>query len=864
MTRSTLVLLAIPLLLNGSSREQLFEQQALELEIGWALITNLAEGGGHTAQFTIRNTGSVALTPENWELYWNMAPRGIKAESITAPVTIEWISGDFYVMKPKSGFRLPPGAGIEITYGGTGPVIKESDAPLGLYTLLYDADGSYEAFRVRDYAIAPFERPEQINRHARDREPIPTAAWLFDQHSIITDLPDEEVQLVVPSPRSITTARGQFAINSATAVTYEPGLESEARLLAGFVNEILIRPVAPREAPSGGANAIHLRRRDVPVPGSYELRISPAEGVVISGDPSGVFYGSQSLKALIPADRLGRKSEAIPLPALTIKDSPAFSYRGMHLDIGRNFHSIATVKRLIDAMAFYKLNKLHINLTEDEGWRIEIRGLPELTQVGAFRGHTLDEADHLHPSYGSGPFPDPRQGYGSGFYSRAEYVDLIRYAGARYIEIIPEVNVPGHSRAAVKAMEHRYRALMAQGREADAERYRLVDPDDESEYRSAQWYTDNVISVCRESAFTFLAAVIDDLIAMHAEAGFPLATFHTGGDEVPRGAWSHSPLCAEYLKEHPEIDNPKNLQKAYFKRIVEYLDTKGVRAAGWEEIAMNFREDGSWTPNDEFASSRVIPYIWNSLWGAEDLGNRLANAGYPVVLCNVTNFYFDLAYNKDPREPGLYWGGFVNTRDAFEFVPYDLFKSIKTTPNGDPYTDQDFAGKEVLTAAGRGNILGLQAQLWSETLKGREMLEYYYLPKMLGLAERAWYGQADWADIDDRQDRDRAVDAAWNAFANAVGTRELPRLDRLNGGYGYRLAPPGARVDGDQLVVNTAYPDMVVRYTTDGSDPTADSPVYSGPLTIDFDVIKLSTFDSRGRSSLPTVIRCANGRCIIA
>jgi hexosaminidase len=172
-----------------------------------------------------------------------------------------------------------------------------------------------------------------------------------------------------------------------------------------------------------------------------------------------------------------------------------------------------------------------------------------------------------------------------------------------------------------------------------------------------------------------------------------------------------------------------------------------------------------------------------------------------------------------------------------------------------PYTDRDFVGKETLTADGRGNVLGMQAQLWSETLRGPDMLEYYYLPKMLGLVERAWVGQAAWGDIADRARRNAAVDAAWNAFANVLGRREFPRLDRLYGGYNYRLAPPGARVVDDRLVVNTAYPGMTVRYATDGSDPSADSPVYAAPLDITFDIVKLSTFDSRERASLPTVVR---------
>ncbi len=844
LTAASLVLVCMPDTPN----------QSLDLQVRWNLQTNFAPGGGYSAEFTIRNNSDIELTADNWEMYWSMMPREVTPGSMTAPVDIKWISGDFYVMKPTEEFSLPPGEEVVITYSGSYAVIKETDGPSGLYSLLYEPDGSYGLHPVSDYSIIPFTGPDQINRDAGDVEPIPTAEWLFDQHSIISELPRDELQLVIPKPRAFTRGDGHFEIGSGTSVSYEPGLESEATQLAAFLSEILTSPVATNEFSTPAEAGIRLQTRQVATPGSHELEISATGGITISGDKSGVFYGSQSLKALISSDDLGRKNESIRVPAVRVEDSPAFGYRGMHLDVARNFHSIGAVKHLLDAMAFYKLNRLHLHLTEDEGWRIEIEELPELTLVGAFRGHTTDDSEYLQPSYGSGPFPDPDVGYGSGYYSREQYVDLLQYAWERHIEVIPEINVPGHSRAAIKAMENRYRRFMEEDEIAEAERYRLIDPDDTSEYLSAQWYTDNVISVCRESAYDFVTTVIDDVIEMHAEAGVPLAMIHTGGDEVPTGVWTDSPMCAEYMDNHPEIDNPKNLQKVFFKRISEYLSSKGLQTGGWEEIAMNFRADGSWTPNDEFANSDVVPYIWNSIWGAEDLGNRLANAGYPVVLCNVTSFYFDFAYNKDPREPGLYWGGFINTRDAFEFVPYDVFKSIKTAANGVPYTDGDFVGKERLTAAGRDNIMGLQAQLWSETLKGQDMLEYYYLPKMLGLAERAWYGQAEWGNIADREERNDAEDAAWNAFANAVGGIELPRLDRLNGGYNYRLAPPGARVENGRLVVNTAYPGMVVRYTTDGSDPTSDSPVYSGPLDITSDTIKLSTFDSRGRSSLPTVI----------
>ncbi|MCH7775710.1 MAG: carbohydate-binding domain-containing protein, partial [Gemmatimonadetes bacterium] len=190
--------------------------ETLDLQVRWNLETNFAEGGGHRAQFTIRNNSDIELTSANWEMYWNMAPRTVKPGSITAPVTIEWINGDFYVMKPKDDFRLPPGAQIEIAYNGTSAMIKESDAPSGLYSLLHDEDGSYELYPVRDYSIAPFAGPDQINRHQGDEEPIPTAEWLFDNHSRITELPEGQLELIVPKPRSVTLEEGHFEINSNT------------------------------------------------------------------------------------------------------------------------------------------------------------------------------------------------------------------------------------------------------------------------------------------------------------------------------------------------------------------------------------------------------------------------------------------------------------------------------------------------------------------------------------------------------------------------------------------------------------------------------------------------------------------------
>jgi hexosaminidase len=298
---------------------------------------------------------------------------------------------------------------------------------------------------------------------------------------------------------------------------------------------------------------------------------------------------------------------------------------------------------------------------------------------------------------------------------------------------------------------------------------------------------------------------------------------------------------------HPEIQEAKNLQSYFFGRLVDLIGQKELMIGGWEEVAMIFREDGSWVASEEFTGKNVIPYVWNSIWGNQDLGYRLANSGYPIIMCNVDNYYFDLAYNKHPEEPGLYWGGFVDTRDGFEFILFDLYKSMTVDPMGIPYDpERDFRNMEHLKPEARKNILGLQGELWSETIKGEEMLEYYYLPKLLGLAQRAWQGQADWGLISDKNRRMEMVDEEWNIFANTVGQREFPRLDYLFGGFNYRIPVPGARIINGKLEANLAYPGMIVRYTLDGSEPGENSEIYTEPVEVTGSV-NLRAFNTKGR-----------------
>ena len=568
---------------------------------------------------------------------------------------------------------------------------------------------------------------------------------------------------------------------------------------------------------------------------------------ITGGDASGVFYGLQSLLALIPADAYLKTTARVPLGFVQIEDAPRFPFRGLHMDVSRNFQTKETILRYLDLLAFYKVNHFLFYTTEDEGWRLEIEGLPELTQVGAQREHTSGkDTPVLHPAYGSGPKAYQEGKYGSGYYTKADFIEILKYARERHIKVIPEVNLPGHARAAIKAMESRYQRLMKEGKEAEANEYRLIDPDDKSEYLSAQGYTDNVVSVGRESTYHFYEKVVDEITKMYKEAGVPMDVMHAGGDEVPDGVWTKSPLADKVMKANPDIKDPKNLQAYFFRNLVKRLQKRNLIVHGWEEAVLLKTGDGSYQANPEFVGGKVVPYIWNNLFDF-DLGYRLANAGYPVVLCNVSNFYFDIAYNNDPKEPGLYWAGFVDTKSNWTFAPYDMFKTTYKTAMGKPL-DKEFMGKVRLKPEARKNIIGIESQIWSETIKGRDMIEYYTLPKFLGFAESAWAPARPWETIENRQAREKSIAEGWNIFVNTLASKELPRLSHINGGYNYRLPLPGAIIENGLLKANVEYPGLAIRYTTDGSEPTAQSAAYTAPVKVAGSV-KLKSFDAANRSS---------------
>lgn len=839
---SGLLLLLLTLSLPACQREA----STAPLKVTWKLEKNYAlnKQDAHETTFTLTNTSGATLGG-NWALYWNQAPRVIIGVDSSAKAAIRNINGDLYEMKALPGFALGPGQSAAIKVLSEGWMIKEADAPVGLYQVFRE-NGEDVIRPLTDYTVEKFSEPAQLNRSREDAEPIPTAEHLYGENQKLSLLPTEQLYLFIPSPVSARPETGSFSFTGDVSVAAAGELEKEAGFLIAALNaQYQVRASLSKREDAKAAIRLSLDET-LEKAESYRLNISERAIGIAGKDAAGVFYGIQSLLALIRGNGGGAFA-----PAYEIVDYPAFAYRGFHIDVGRNFQSKETILRVLDLLARYKANKLLLYVTEDEGWRLEIEELPELTLVGARRGHTLNDSLFLQPAYGSGPDPDDPKSFGNGYYSRADFKEIIRYAHDRHIEVIPSANLPAHARAAIKAMEYRYHRLMAEGQAEEAQRYRLIDPDDASAYRSAQFYTDNVACVCQDQAYDFYETVLDDIIEMYGEAGVPLRMIHTGGDEVPSGAWAGSPVCRKYLAAHPEIKGPQNLQAHFFDRLTKMIAGKGLQSGGWEEVVMDYDENGNWVVNTAYTGRQVYPYIWNNLWGQQDLGYRIANRGYPVILCPVTNFYFDLAYDKDPREPGLYWAGFNDTRDAFDCIPGNLFLSTKEDDMGRPFDPEtDFAGMERLRPAGRKNIIGLQSQLWSETVRGREMLEHYILPKLPGFAQRAWQGDPAWAQEGDPAQRAALAQAGWNRFANTLVQRELPHLDQLNGGYNYRIPAPGMLVKEDSVYMNTAYPGFEIRYTTDGKEPNGSSPKYDGPFKAEGKTVVARCFNAQGRSGL--------------
>ena len=488
------------------------------------------------------------------------------------------------------------------------------------------------------------------------------------------------------------------------------------------------------------------------VPGWYRIRIDGKVSIE-AGDADGAWYAGVTLA------NLRRNAGGQAVQNMTIEDWPDMPYRAIMLDVSRNFTTKDNIMKLIDLMAHYKASALHLHVGDDEGWRLEIDGLPELTSYGSRRDFpvlnedgSVSEPECLEPAFGDQ--------LGSGYYTKADFIEILRYAAERHIDVIPEFDMPGHSRAAIKSMEKRAAVT--------GEKCLLTDPDDTSVYNSAQDFNDCALDVALPAVYDFVAKVFDSTIALYKEAGVALPCIHVGGDEVPEGAWTGSPSCKKLMAEQGMTD-VEQLKDYFVSHVLDIAEARGVKLAGWQELAQHLAP----ATLARLQKNLYFVNMWRNSRGTDELPYQFANEGTNVVLSSSSNLYYDLAYNYGKLERGHSWAGFLDERRGFSYLPFNVYKSVRW----DDYCrmrdiSKADAGKTVLKKGSESHILGMSGQLWSETLRSFDHVTYYLFPKAAPLFERAWNSRPSWENTSVSDDPAFMKD--FDKFFSIVVNHEYP------------------------------------------------------------------------------------------
>ncbi|MCU8463087.1 family 20 glycosylhydrolase [Vibrio vulnificus] len=526
------------------------------------------------------------------------------------------------------------------------------------------SDGLNEAF------VEYHHEGEQVRSNV-DVTPIVLASPYRERETIAPTL--ASAYSLLPKANALHVDAGHFSLTPSSAITCQSALaDSAVTWLMDEVARLHQFKLATSEA-----GEIVYRSNPTLDEGAYQLKISQEQVRVEAGSSSGFVHATASLLQLLDYNSITQEAQ---LACCSISDCPRFRYRGMMLDCSRHFHSVEQVKRLINLLAHYKFNTFHWHLTDDEGWRVEIKAFPALTEIGAWRG--VDEA--IEPQY-----THISQRYG-GFYSQEEIKEVVAYAAQRSIMVIPEIDVPGHCRAAIKSLPEM-----------------LVEVEDDTVYRSIQNYSDNVLNPGLSTTYQFLDRVLEEIAQL-----FPAPYVHIGADEVPHGVWSNSPSCQALMKQHGYQDY-KELQGHLLRHAEQKLRSLGKRMLGWEEAQHG----------DKVSKDTVI-YSWLS----EDAAVNCARQGFDVVLQPAQTTYLDMTQDYAPEEPGVDWANPLPLEKAYNYEP------LANIPADDPIHKR---------------IWGIQTALWCEIINNPERMDYMVFPRIIALAEACWTQKEhrDWNDF---------------------------------------------------------------------------------------------------------------------
>jgi hexosaminidase len=563
---------------------------------------------------------------------------------------------NFHEFSPPEGFSVKPGGSWHFTVEGltNGPKHVTAGIKSSYLTL---ADGRHVPVSFGDLMLDGAdcgELPELLPK-GEVMEPYALLPW-----PLSLSLRPEEVPPVALYP---------------AAGSGPEDIRAVAKVLALYQRLFPTDNVPFTLQPAQGGRKIRFQAESSIMPAAYELRFTAGEIILASDDAAGRFYGLVSLAQLLHGAR--RDAETFQFPVFgDIADQPRYDWRGCHLDVSRQFYPVADIERLIDILAWNRLNIFHWHLTDDEAWRLEIKAFPELTEIGAWRGP--DEV--LVPQLGDGA--EPRSGY----YSQDDVRRIVAHAGALHVEVVPEIDIPGHSTAALFSLPQ-----LVDGQEA---------PDG---YRSVQGYANNALNPAIEFTYEFLGRVFDEMVAL-----FPSEYIHIGGDEVAHGAWLASPLCRALI-EREKLADTAELQSYFLRRVKAMLSERGKKLAGWNEVSHGGGVEREGT--------------LLMAWEKAEIGVELAGEGYDVIMTPAQAYYLDMAQAEAWGEPGASWAGFTPPEKTYAYeaegeLPEEL----------------------------RDRVRGIQACIWGENFVSRAYFNRLVFPRLPAVAEAAWTISArkDW------------------------------------------------------------------------------------------------------------------------
>ncbi len=561
---------------------------------------------------------------------------------------------------------------------------------------------------------------------------------------------------IIPMPKELTTQQGEFVLSPKTTLVASG---KEAMTIAKFFQAKMQASTGlPLAVKSSGASqsiklSINPKLKELGKEG-YTLVSSPKGVEVVGVSAEGLFWGMQSLMQLLPAEIEAKtkvKDVRWAVPAVTIKDEPAFPYRGMHLDPSRQFATVDEVKRHIDVISLFKINKLHWHLTEDQGWRIEIKKYPRLTSVGSVRKPSSMAATN-------------------GFYTQEQVKDIVAYAKARHVDVIPEIEMPGHAMGAIVA----YPELACNPKTQKGSDYQV---------RELWGVEQDVLCAGNDKVFAFLQDVIDEVAPL-----FPSEYFHIGGDECPKIRWKKCPKCQARIKAEG-LKDEHELQSYVIRRAEKMLAKHGKKLVGWDEIL-----EGGLAPTATVMS-----------WRGEQGGIQSANEGHDVIMTPGSGGLYIDHYQGDPKIEPVAICCYAPLAKTYDYYPIP----------------------ESISADKRHHILGAQANVWSEYMYTDSIRQYRAYPRTIALAEAVWTPR----EKKNFNDFNRRLDNAYVRMDQYQVNYHIPQPEQPNGSCNFV-----AFTDTTSLVLKTTRPIKVV-YTTDGSEPTPNSPVYTQPIKVNQNVV---------------------------